>query len=80
MNLAGLVFARRVQGDKGILVAVIDWPKDLPLKSEHQYEFSMALHERGFTMATTGATIDQTDVARGNSIDGILREPIWRTG
>ncbi len=76
-QIQGLMFVRK-EGNKAVLVGVIDTKKEL--KNESQYEFIGKVRADGtFSIQTTGKIIDIQKEAEGNGIDGVLQLPIWRT-
>lgn len=75
-EINGLMFVRHA-GDKSILVAVIERPKKL--LGEVQHVFTGTAIQGRLHIATTGETIDISELAKGNTPDGLLMEPIWRT-
>lgn len=75
-KITGRMFVRKV-GNKIILLGVIDNKEEL--KNEVQYEFYGTVTDLGFSLTTTGTIIDVKEIARGNTPDGLLTEPIWKT-
>lgn len=75
-EIKGLMFIRHI-GNKSLLIAVIDNPKTL--QGEAQHLFKGTVNNDILRLQTTGDVIDIKDLARGNTPDGLLAEPIWRT-
>lgn len=76
----GLMFVRKLEG-KAILCAVIDCPDASKIQGEALHVFA-GLETKSGTIAlmTTKEIKDIKELAHGNSIDGILCSPIWKTG
>ena len=76
METNGLMFVRHV-GDKSMLVAIINKPKNL--HGEAQHEFIGNCIDGKLKIQTTGNVIDIREHSIGNTPDGLLQLPIWRT-
>jgi hypothetical protein len=61
-----------------IISGIIDAHPEI--QGEAQHEFIGSVEEDGtFSIRTTGKVIDIKNIATGNTPDGLLQEPIWRT-
>jgi hypothetical protein len=75
MKRNGLLFVRHVR-NKSILVTVVD---KIDLQEEAQHVFEGKFCDGVFYLKTMREVIDIKDTARGNTPDGLLCMPIWRT-
>lgn len=79
-TFAGLMFVRRLEG-KAILCAVIDCPPESKLQDEALHPFAGIETDTGIALITSNAEAKSIrKYAQGNSIDGLLTSPIWKTG
>lgn len=66
---------RTKDGRKLMMVCgIVAVPEDAPIKPEHQHTVVGNMPY----LIVTGEAIDRTEMARGNSIEGLLTQAIWR--